>query len=252
MNWPANFIDCEQGEGDWLQMRAGCVTSSRVADVVAVLKRKSGDKQKGQPTAARDKYLLEMVCERLLGKASDHYVSRWMEEGKGKEPEARGAYEHIKGVDCEQIGFVLHPRIKFAGASPDALIGRDGGAEFKCPKTETHLKYLMAGVVPEQYKPQMYWQIACCEWEWCDFASHDPSLIRAPKLKTFIAPRLYRDEQIIREYEAQVEQFNHEVEEMLLKLDPDYIYNTLKASVEQVNEQKDRDLVAAFNEDFVP
>lgn len=238
MIWPANFIECDQGEGPWLQMRAGCVTSSRVHDAISFLSRKSGAKGKGDETEARAKYRLELVCEHFIGKASDHYVSRWMEEGRDKEPLARAAYEQIKGVDCEQIGFVLHPTIKFAGASPDALIGMEGGAEFKCPKTETHLKYLIAGVVPEKYKPQMYWQMACCGWEWCDFASHDPSLRKAPKLKTFIAPRLFRDDAIIQDMESKVERFNHEVQEMLLKLDPDYMFNTLKASVEQANARK--------------
>jgi hypothetical protein len=100
------------------------------------------------------------------------------------------------------------------------------------------LKYILSGVVPEEYKPQMFWQMACCEREWCDFVSHDPSLRRAPKLKTFIAPRLYRDEKIIRDMEAQVEQFNHEVQEMLLKLDPDYIERQLAASLKQVRERQ--------------
>jgi hypothetical protein len=96
------------------------------------------------------------------------------------------------------------------------LVGADGLAEFKCPKTTTHLQYLVDGVVPDEYRPQMYWQMACCGREWCDFVSHDPRM-KDESLQTMIV-RLPRDNAIIATMEAEVLVFLAEVDEMLARL----------------------------------
>jgi predicted phage-related endonuclease len=62
------------------------------------------------------------------------------------------------------------------GASPDGLIGEDGLIEVKCPTTKTHLQTLLNGRIPEQYRPQMQWQMACTGKEWVQFVSFDPRL----------------------------------------------------------------------------
>lgn len=227
-----NIIDCAQLSKEWFACRLGSVTSCRVADATSFLTRKSKNGGPGDETAARLKLKWELISELLTGEPSDHYVSRWMEEGKEKEPLARAAYEIAKDVYCEQVGFVFHPTIKMAGASPDSLVGEDGLAEYKCPKTSTHLRYVLAGVVPEDYLDQMYWQMACCEREWCDFVSYDPSIKRA-ELRLFIR-RLFRDEAIIADMNAKVEIFNAEVQEMLAKLDPEYIEKQIEKSLELV------------------
>jgi hypothetical protein len=88
----ANFIDCVQGSTQWFAARMGCVTSSRVADVIAKRKRvKAGEK--AEEMACRVNMRWELVGELITGKPTEHYVSRWMKEGKEKEPEARTEYE---------------------------------------------------------------------------------------------------------------------------------------------------------------
>jgi YqaJ-like viral recombinase domain len=229
------FIDCVQGSKAWLECRLGCVTSSRVAAAISFLKRQSKNGGPGDETAARRNLRFELVSELETGVASEHYVSRWMEEGKEKEPLARAAYEIAKDVNCDQIGFAFHASIKMAGASPDSLVGNDGLAEYKCPRTSTHIGYILGGVVPVEYRPQMYWQIACLEREWCDFVSYDPSIKKAAN-RIFIR-RLFRDDAIIKEMEKQVEIFNAEVQEMqemIAKLDEGYIERQLKRSLEAV------------------
>lgn len=230
------IIECIQGDKTWMACRLGCVTSSRVAAVMSVLTRKSGEKKKGDESKARENLKVELAGEILTGNLSEHYVSKWMEEGKEKEQFARAAYEYIKGVQTIQIGFAYHPKIKMAGCSPDSIVGPEGGAEYKCPKTETHLRYLAAGVVPNEYKPQMYWQMACMGWEWNDFVSHDPSFKKSAH-RTLIV-RLRRDDKIIADMEEKVMRFNDEVQEYILKLDPDHLLNQLKASVKHVKETK--------------
>lgn len=248
-----NFLTFPQGSQEWFDARLGCVTSSRVSDAVSFLNRKSGEKKVGDETAKREKLRVAMVCEILTKKPAEHYVSRWMEEGKEKEPLARAAYSIMRDVYVEQIGFAFHPTIKMAGASPDGLVGNDGVVEFKCPKTETHIRYRLAGVIPTEYLPQCHWLIACCEREWLDFMSHDPSF-KKEELRNFKPPRLYRDDAIIKDMETQVERFNQEVQAILLQLDPehdpDYYFNKLKASVDQVKGRKQEDENNITDEDF--
>jgi hypothetical protein len=49
----------EQRTEEWFAARCGKVTASRVADIIA--KTKSG------PSASRENYLAQLVCERLTG-----------------------------------------------------------------------------------------------------------------------------------------------------------------------------------------
>jgi putative phage-type endonuclease len=207
-----NVVDCVQGDANWFKWRLGCVTSSRVADAVAKLKRKDGE------AACRRDLRFELACELLTERASEHFVSRWMEEGKEREPLARAEYELQNGVYVEQVGFVCHPTIKMAGASPDGLIGEDGLVEIKCPKVETHLGYILGDAIPEQYLPQMVWQLACCERQWNDFVSYHPDLPDGLNLFVRRLKRTAEVEALIRGMELEVVQFLKEVDEMLERL----------------------------------
>lgn len=200
---PANYIDCVQGSGDWLRIRLGMLTSCRIADAVA--RRQKGDAE----LACRRRLRSELVCERLTLRASEHYISKWMEDGIENEPLARAAYEMALGVDVEQIGFVYHPTIKWAGASPDGLVGNDGMSEFKCPKLTTHYEYIDSGKVPKEYVDQIMWQLACCERQWCDFVSYCPTMPKAERLFIF---RIQRVPRRIKEMEEAAEALLAEVE----------------------------------------
>lgn len=208
-----NVVDCIQGDSVWFKCRLGCVTSSRIADVVA--KRKKSPEE----MACRRDMRYEILGELLTKKASEHYVSRWMKEGKEKEADARNAYQQYADVLVEEVGYVYHPRIKMAGASPDGLVGDDGLIEIKCPKLDTHLSYLMEDVIPEDYLPQMIWQLASCEREWIDFVSFHPDM---PEPDHLFIKRLHRSTKeipgLIGGYEAETEYFLSEVDVMFVKV----------------------------------
>jgi putative phage-type endonuclease len=192
---------------EWFAQRVGKVTASRIADVIA--KVKSGE------AASRANYRAQLVAERLTGVPAESYTNAAMQWGTETEPYARMAYEADTGNLVLETGFVLHPDIGFAGASPDGLIGDDGLVEIKCPNTATHIEYLLNNNVPEKYKPQMAWQMACTGRKWCDFISYDPRL--PDDLKLFKAT--YRhDPEYIDELEKAVTQFLKEVEETVLHL----------------------------------
>jgi hypothetical protein len=201
-------IDCEQGSPVWLKAREGRITASRIVDVLSYLK-KGGESQK------RIDYRLDLVAERLTGQAEEHVVSKEMKWGTETEPFARGAYEMHSGVMVDQVGFIVHPTMDYFGGSPDALVGADGVYEAKCPKTTTHLEWMMAGVLPTEHEPQCMTNIAVSEREWCDFMSYDPRL--PEDLRKFIV-RLYRDDKRIAEIEAEVKRFEESIQELIHKL----------------------------------
>ena len=202
----------DQRTAEWFAERCGKVTASRVADVMDF-------KRDGSSSAARDAYLAEIVAERLSGETYEHFVSKPMQWGIDVEPEARGAYEAIERTFVDLVGFVPHPMIANAGASPDGMVGADGLIEIKCPNTSTHIKTLIRGTGDPQYTDQIQWQLACTGRDWCDFVSFDPR-IPAP-MSLFIA-RVKRSDERIAELHRGVVRFLAEVDEIIERLQETY------------------------------
>jgi putative phage-type endonuclease len=198
-------LDFPQGSDEWRRARCGLVTASRMDCVVAKIKT-------GEAAARRD-YRCELVAEILCGQPQDNgYINAEMQHGIDNEPFARAAYEIATGKLVDIVGLVLHPTIERAAASPDALVGHDGVLEIKCPKTATHLQYLMDGKVPTKYEPQMSWQMACTGRSFADFVSFDP---RLPENLQLFRVRMYRNDERIKELEAEVGSFLEDVDRML-------------------------------------
>ena len=157
-----------QGTDAWLQIRAGKLTASRLSDALARTKSGWG--------ASRANLVAQLAIERLTGQPVDSgFISPAMQWGIGQEPAARAAYEMRTGELVATVGFVDHPTILMAGASPDGLVGSDGLLEIKCPNSATHIEYLR-GNIPLKYQLQMQWQMACTVRAWCDFMSYDPRM----------------------------------------------------------------------------
>lgn len=205
-----------QGTQEWFDVRVGRLTSSCIVDAVTKRKRRSTkDSSPTEPLAAYLNLRMDLAVERVTKKPIDHFVSRWMQEGKDKEPLARVAYELSKDVETAEIGFATHPEIDWAGASPDGLVGDDGLVEFKCPKANTHGEYLVLECIPDQYIPQMVWQMACTGRQWCDFVSFHQDF---PEPLNLIVHRLLRNEQQIAVMEAEAAVFLKETAELTMRL----------------------------------
>lgn len=197
----------DQRTEEWFAARLGKVTASRIADLMA--RTKSGY------STSRANYMAELIAERLTGKKGDSYQNAAMQWGTEQEPAARAAYETLKGVLVEEVGFVPHPIILNAGASPDGLVNDDGLVEIKCPFTATHLDFLTTGDVPEKYILQMQWQMACTSRRWCDYVSFDPRLPERMAIHMF---RVFRDDTIIHKIETEVQTFLSELDIKLINL----------------------------------
>ena len=87
--------------------------------------------------------------------------------------------------------------------------------EIKCPRTHTHIEYLLAGVAPPQYLPQMAWQAACTERPWVDFASYCP--VMPEDLRLFVV-RYVPTMAYLREIEGAVIEFLAEMDEKLVRV----------------------------------
>lgn len=203
-----------QGSQEWKQLRAGKVTASRIADIIA--KTKSGY------STSRKNYMTDLIRERF-GVIDEGFTNAAMQHGTETEPFARHEYSIRNNVMVDEVDFVNHPKIAMSGASPDGIVN-DGLVEIKCPNSATHFDYILEDVVPEKYKPQMAWQMACTGAKWCDFVSFDN---RAPEGLQYFQIRYMRDEVYIQSLENEVIEFLKEL---------DFKYNQLAEKLNQMKE----------------
>jgi putative phage-type endonuclease len=190
-----------QGTEEWLQARCGSLGASQIAEALALLQKGWG--------VGRTNLRRRLRAERLTGKPSATYQSENMRIGKEREPEAREAYCWERGVDVEEVGIIIHPRIKWTHASPDGLVSPDGAVEFKCPTQETHSD-ILKGAGPEgRYLIQCCWIMACTGRKWIDLCSYHPHFKPHQRL---IITRIMRDDAAIAQAEELVEEFLREVE----------------------------------------
>lgn len=188
----------EQGSDEWYAARLGKVTASRAADVLT---------KKG--SAARSNLSAQLVLERLTKTRAESFQSPSMQWGIDQEPTARLFYEAYRGVLVESVGFVQHPLIEYAGASPDGLVETKGLVEIKCPNTSTMIDIILTKKIPTNHITQMQMQMACCQKDWCDYVVFDPRM--PPKAKLFIK-RINKDKTFINLMEKEIISFLKEVE----------------------------------------
>ena len=178
----------EQGSNEWLQSRLGKPTASNFGKLITPT---------GKPSTSADGYINDLIAQKITGELPEFYTNAAMERGNELEPAAKALYEFINGVEVVQVGLCLHDTLD-CGASPDGLIGVDGGIEIKCPLPHTHISYLREGVVPSKYIPQ----IQGCLWitgrEWWDFMSYHPAM-------EDLIVRVERDNEYIKKLADQVE-----------------------------------------------
>jgi hypothetical protein len=180
-----------QGSPEWLQARCGNATASEFASILA--------KGEGKMRAA---YLRRIVAERLTGKPCVTWRGNSdTERGQQQEPLARMAYEARTGNLVDDAGFIKHAELA-AGASPDGLVGDDGGTEAKSVIATVQVETLLCGKYPPAHKAQIQGNLWILEREWWDFISFCPEM-RRPEHRLYVF-RVHRDEEYIKALEAEV------------------------------------------------
>lgn len=194
---------------EWAIDRVGKFTASSFVDVLA------RNKRTGEPLKSYHDLIWRIVTERMTQKPTEGPHGFALQWGTDVEPYAREAYEMETGQIVTETGFITHPKYEFAGASPDGIVGLDGGLEMKCPKdSRIHLERFIYGA-PEEYIPQMQGGMWVTGRKWWDFVSYDP---RMPESHQLLIIRVHRDDEFIKKLESAVLEAELLVQETMNKL----------------------------------
>ena len=122
------YNDIHQRTEEWYNIRLGRVGGSE-SSVLSV----KGKSESGLGAAAFT-LLYEKAYEIIQEEpVKENIVTFAMQRGMDLEPEAIHEYELSKMVKVDQVGYILNSDMKYAGYSPDGLVGEDGLIEVKCP-----------------------------------------------------------------------------------------------------------------------
>lgn len=194
----------DQLSADWLRLHIGRVTGSELQNLVTPeFAIRTGEMPKT--------YLCKKLAEAYRDQPLPGFSSWASEQGQELEAEARAWYAlEYDDYPVEICGFVEHDNGR-CGASPDGLLGDDGGIEIKSPEPHTHVKYLIQGVLPKEYAPQVHMNLYATGRKWWRFISYRrgfPALVI----------NIERDEKIITQIETALTKFYAEFDAGLAKL----------------------------------
>ena len=190
-------MNAPQGTEEWLKKRLGKITGSTIHKIMSLKENSS----------TRAKLLQDLTLERISGSPTKNIVTGPMARGLELESEARNAYE-LKNQKVILTGFINHPTIKEAGASPDGLVGEDGLIEIKCLNIKNHNEIVNKQTLPKQYNLQIQFQLACTNRAWCDFVAYHPESDHSLYVK-----RVLPEYDLIKEIHEKAIIFVSEVEE---------------------------------------
>ena len=174
----------EQRSTEWFLSRLGVFTGSDFKTIVHG--RKDG----------KESLVLTNAAE-ILTQQWQEVTARSLEWGQTHEATAITEYTFYTNNEVQPVGLIFHPDSPFVGASPDGLVGEQGGVEVKCPQTSReHVRNLIHGMDVKEHGPQ----VQGCMWvtgrSWWDFISFDP---RMPLPQRLYIERIHRDEDYIQD-----------------------------------------------------
>ena len=187
--------EVEQGSEDWVLLRKEKLTASNAVPI-------------GANGAGLKTYCKKIVIEKI-GISSEGYYGDDMMRGDELEPIARSAYELETGVDVVEVGFVTNSKFKGVGASPDGLVGKVGGVEFKARNDEKHLS-LILGEEKEIPIAQIQMTLLITGRKWWDFVSFNPNFTKPLFIK-----RIYPDQEYFKKLELGFESGRKLIKEYL-------------------------------------
>jgi len=205
------ITEFEQGTQEWLDCRLGVITASRVHDVI-----KKG-RSKGGYSAQRETYMMQLVAEVCTGEAPK-ISGKPLEWGNENEPHACDAYEARNFEFVEHTGLIYKDDSKRCGASPDGLIGDDGGIEIKCPyTTPVHLDTIINGTIKPEYVTQMQFVMWVTGRDWIDFCSYDPRMKGDTESRLHVI-RIDKCSDTMETFDTEIPKFIEEMDQILSKL----------------------------------
>lgn len=176
------ILDCDQNSPEWEAARLGIPTASCFKKIMT---------SKAIPSKSRTEYLYKLAGEKITGEKANGFYSKAFERGHEREQESADLYQFMTGADVQTVGFCFFDELKRFGASPDRLVGEDGGFETKDAEPHVQLKRLNEGWTGAEH----YLQCVGCMYvtgrSWWDLQSYSrglkPITIRFERDDVFIA-----------------------------------------------------------------
>lgn len=164
------YRDITQGTPEWLAIRKGRPTASRMDEIITPT---------GLPSKSAVSYIRELIGECFCPDFQTWGGNAATDRGQELEPVAREEFVKHTGLIIEQVGFVIGED-NAAGCSPDSLVMENGipvaGVEIKCPAPKAHVNYVLDGVLPAIYTPQVHASLAITKLPRWHFFSYFPGL----------------------------------------------------------------------------
>lgn len=162
----------EQNSVEWLAARAGVITASESDALVSP----KWEIRKGK---GLDTYLAQKLAEKWTGGPISNAMTLDMDLGKIQEDEAIPWLAFEFGWKIERPALITNDDGSI-GCSPDGWLGDEGGIEIKCPAAQNHVKYLLAGVVPDDYVAQVQFSMfvtGAKQWKFVSYRRGFPNLV---------------------------------------------------------------------------
>jgi len=203
------YNDIHQRSEEWYNIRLGRVGGSE-SSVLSV----KGKSESGLGAAAFT-LLYEKAYELIQEEpVKENIVTFAMQRGMDLEPEAIYEYEMAKMVKVDQVGYILNSDYKYAGYSPDGLVGEDGLIEVKCPGNSEFMRQIITNEIPKQYFCQMQWGMFISGRKWCDYVVYNPDYHKSP----LYIDRVDRIEKTIETLKANYLAFESELDAILERI----------------------------------
>ena len=197
------IFDVDQRDEEWYNLRRGKITASNAHRLLTPAKFST--------------FKWELLAETLTEHpVPDTRVGDAAQRGIDLEDIAIEEYVKLELYDCDyyKMGFCISLDYPICGASPDLVVGDKGLAEFKCPNSENHLKYMTNGAKGEIIA-QMQFQMWIIEREFNDFVTFDDRF-RDRKLEIYT--RHYkRDDDMIEIFKAKATEMSEFIEEFRME-----------------------------------
>jgi putative phage-type endonuclease len=201
--------DIYQRSEEWHEIRLGRIGGSESNVLIVKGKSESG------LGAAAFTLLYEKAYEIIQNQpVKENIVTFAMQRGMDLEPEAIQEYEMAKMVKVDQVGYILHSHYKYAGYSPDGLVGEKGLIEVKCPGNSEFMRQLITKEIPKQYLCQMQWGMFLSNRTWCDYVVYNPDYDKSP----LYIDRVDRNDKMIELLKANYLAFEGELDEILERI----------------------------------
>lgn len=158
------YEELEQGSDEWLEARRGLITASELNLILTpTLKIANNDNTRA--------HAYELAAQRITGYTEPKYIGDNALRGWRDEITARELYSERFSTALE-IGGMCRDFGSFRlWASPDGLVGEEGGIEVKSRIQKHQLATIIDGEVPKEHILQVQANLMVSGREWWDYVS---------------------------------------------------------------------------------